>query len=159
MRKLDRAEESLQDFNAAFNLEPSNALTCYEWGMGLMDAGKYEAAVVAFDFAVQRNNRDPESFNNRGFAQRELGRFRDASQSFAEAARLAPASAKYYVRWGMVLNEGEQHAEAVKILSKALELDPRYRRAYELRAESYEALGQTGLAEADKRSAAALTSK
>lgn len=79
--------------------------------------------------------------------------------SFAEAARLAPQSAKYFVRWGMVLNEGQQHAEAVKILSKAIELDPAYRRAYELRAESYEAIGQSALATADSERATALESK
>jgi Tfp pilus assembly protein PilF len=131
---------------------------CYEWGMGLYDAGKYDAAVVAYDLAIQRDNTSPETFNNRAFALRELGRLQEASQSFAEAARLAPESAKYFVRWGMVLVEGKQHQDAVKILSKAIELDPRYRRAYELRAEAYEALGESNLAAADERRAAALES-
>ncbi len=158
LRKLGRAEESLQDFCSGFNLEPSNAMYCYEWGMGLYDAGKYDAAVVAYDLAIQRDNTSPETFNNRAFALRELGRLQEASQSFAEAARLAPESAKYFVRWGMVLVEGKQHQDAVKILSKAIELDPRYRRAYELRAEAYEALGESNLAAADERRAAALES-
>ena len=50
-------------------------------------------------------------------------------------------------------SEANQHEDAVRLLSKAIEIDPKYRRAYELRAQSYEALGRKDLAEADNQRA------
>jgi len=63
-------------------------------GFDLLINGKKEAAVREFDKALQIKPKDPDSYNNLGFALFQIRRFPEAKKLFQIALRMAPHHAK-----------------------------------------------------------------
>jgi Tfp pilus assembly protein PilF len=59
---------------------------------------------------------------------------------------------------GLAALKQKNYGIALQRLTQAIELDPRYARAFQLRAEVYQAIGEPVKAEADKRKVAELNS-
>ena len=62
-------------------------------------------------------------------------------EAWSKIIRLQPEKAEHNWHYGLTLQKLNRHTEAIEVLSKGLEVNPKYGSMYSLRALSYEALG------------------
>jgi tetratricopeptide (TPR) repeat protein len=118
----------------------------YDRGCEHLAGGRLEEAVAAFTRAIALRPDDAGAYFNRGYAH--AVRLRRAGWQRVEGAD------------GTALFAGDEAAtdaarRATADFTRALELDPRKAAAFGMRAEMHWVTGQTALAEADTRAAAA----
>jgi protein O-GlcNAc transferase len=93
-------------------------------GLSLLQAGRLEEALAAFDQALARDPSLAAAWNNKGLALNGLGRLEEALAGFARAAQLAPASASPLSNHGEILRQLRRYEEALVSFSRALAIDP-----------------------------------
>ncbi len=82
------AAEALVRFQAAREIDPSNAILHLHAGAALHDLGRYEEAVASYRQALDIAPNMGEAHNNLGNSLMALGRFADAADSFSRASEL-----------------------------------------------------------------------
>lgn len=87
-----RLVEAIADFDTVTAMRPDIAEAWVNKGIALMRMGKREAeAVTALSEGIMRNPLRPEfAYYQRGMANEDLGRVRDAYDDYSRAAALAP---------------------------------------------------------------------
>lgn len=91
---------------------------------GMLDAGKYANAVVAYQKALEIQKDMPVAYNGLGSAYLQLRKFTDATGAFQEALRLQPRSAWTRSNLGLAYSERGRYEEAVVELKEALKIMP-----------------------------------
>ena len=81
--------------------------------------------------------KDGDLFHRRGDAFRNLRRYKNASEDYAEAVKANPEDHMLRLKLGLALDQIRQYEEAVKEYTKMIELAPDYYRGYYQRANSY----------------------
>lgn len=83
---------ALADFNAAIQLRPQLAEAHINLGIALLGQNNWEGALTELTQAIELIPTEPaKAYYNRGIANEELGRYRDAYNDYRRAAELAPA--------------------------------------------------------------------
>lgn len=59
-------------------------------GKKLLESGKYDEALSAFEQALLLNQDDPDLWNNKGIALRSLGRYEEAMICFNKSLEIDP---------------------------------------------------------------------
>jgi len=93
LKLLHRFSESLADYDAALRLAPDSMLALNNRGNVLLAMGDSEAALVLYDQALTLSPASPDSLYNRGAALRELRRYSESAQCYAELLRVDPQHA------------------------------------------------------------------
>jgi len=144
LNELDRAKA---DFDKAVELRPDFAISLaqrcyanYRSAMASQNPGAMHQAMAEFQKIIDKHPGCAEAFALYGQALAEHEDYDEAKRLFDKAAELAPTNANIYVHKALLEAQAKNGtAEAsVKILEKALEIDPCCEFAYE-------ALGTTEL--------------
>ncbi len=94
--QLDRRDDALASFDRALELDPQFALAWYNKATALLILGDLEAAVSAYDSAINSNGQwglstgPASAWYNRGLALEQLERYDDAIASYNQALRITP---------------------------------------------------------------------
>lgn len=108
-----------------------------------------DAAISAYDKAINFRPDFPEAHNNRGVAKRNCGQYREAIADYDEAIRLEPNDSRGYSNRGLAKGDLKQYREAITDFDNAVRLDPNDSEAYRNRGVVKRDLGQYREAIAD----------
>jgi tetratricopeptide (TPR) repeat protein len=115
----------LFEITSSASPQTSNAQSTYEQAIQLLQTGKNDDAMALIDAAIAAGARDPSLYNLRGLAASELGRDREAEESFRTVIRLTPKSAMGYTNLGVLLSKLGRHQDAASEFRESVQLDPR----------------------------------
>ena len=124
------AAESLVRFQAALNIDPSNATLHLHAGAVLHDLMRYEEAVDSYRHTLNVAPDMGEAHNNLGNSLMALGRFTEAVASFSRASELLTSSPVPLTARASALQALGNIAEAEADCRKALILDPAFAAAH-----------------------------
>ena len=105
--------------------QTTDAQAVFEQALGLLQTGKNVEALAVIDGAIAAGASDPSLYNLKGLANSELGRDKEAENSFREVIRLAPTSAMGYTNLGVLLSKVGHHEDAAAAFREAQTLDPK----------------------------------
>lgn len=146
-----KEDEAQLHFAAAARINPRDAMSHGNLGTYFQTHNQPRQAVAEYESAVSLTS-DPgllaQTYTNLGAAHRALGEDTEARESFMHALRLNPNQANAWLGLGLLERKESNTGEAVRDLSRSLELQPT--------AKGYFELGQ--LLEQSGRSAEALDS-
>ena len=119
------ASEEIRKIKIPKDLEASltNKKECLEKGSDFMDEELYKSAHVCFKKAVEYNPDDDEAWGWLGIALMELENYDESLNALDKAISLNEVPDWLSCK-SMVLNKLEKTEEAIKCMSKALEMDP-----------------------------------
>lgn len=137
-----KAAEARTAFEQVLKLQPGNFDAMLLLGMIAGQSRDYARAADFFSRAAAINPRDPQLFNNLGFAQKEMGAFAPALASFEKAIALEPGYAKAHNNRGLALAALNRFGDAVAAYDKALEADGRYAEAWNNRGSALAGLNR-----------------
>ena len=103
----------------------STKKTAKQWfdeGYALVNSGRFEEAIQAYETATRLNPNDALAYSNKGVALERLRRYQEALQAYETALRLNPNDAFAYYGKGVTLEKLGKKAEAQKARQKAKEL-------------------------------------
>ena len=125
------------------------AETFYQQGVEEARQKDYQAAVSAYDQALELDPDAAKIYNNRANAQFELGNQNQAIKDYNQALKLNPDFAEAYYNRGFARYKLGNAKGALQDYNRALELNPDYIEAYGNRAVVYSELGDRKAAIAD----------
>jgi Flp pilus assembly protein TadD len=146
-RQFDHAVEWL---SRAIRQQPKT-LYLTTLGTALLQQGRGEEALAAFDKAVQLQPDDAELWSNRGLVLNELKRPADAIQSFQHALKLAPRHWEVANKAALLLYHGKRFDEALLHFNLCDELRPNDFQTLHIRADTLQKLGRFEEALADRQ--------
>ncbi|HEV2201190.1 MAG TPA: tetratricopeptide repeat protein [Bryobacteraceae bacterium] len=127
-------------------VNPVRAQQAYTDGVRLIQATRYEQAILNFDRAIELKPDFADAYRMRGRAYVAVGKPDEAIPDFTKVAVLRPADATVLVDRGFAYLDKKDWAKARADASRALEMNGKLARAYNLRATAVRATG--GVAEA-----------
>ena len=154
--KLNECQEALEDFNQALELGPDHPDCYYSRGSLYYKLNEHQKALEDFSKAIERNPDDPDCYYSRGLLYHELNEYQKALEDYNKALELDPGYASAYYNRGLLYEALGELEKAIEDYTRTLERNPKHKKACQKRGEAYAALGQEALAEADRKSAAAL---
>jgi tetratricopeptide (TPR) repeat protein len=133
-----REEEAHSHFEAAARINPRDPMSRSNLGTYYQSHGRVPEAVDEYQTAIKLTS-DPGllsmTYANLGAAQRALGEDEQAQQSFEQSLHLNPNQFNAWLGLGLLARKQGQVEEAIRDLSRSLELQPT--------AEAYFELGHT----------------
>lgn len=101
-----------------------------ERGVELTELGNYDAAIIAFDKALELNPKNPYAYKNRGDTLFEIGKYTDAVKSYDNALAIYPQYPEAWNERGRSLIEIHRYGDAIKSFENALDVDLNYHSAW-----------------------------
>ena len=111
-------------------------------GYLLIQQGKPEDAITAYDKAIRLKRNFAEAYNDRGNAMGDLGRHEDAIDDYDQAIQLKPDLAEAYNNRGVAKSKLDRHKDAIDDCSQAIQLKPDFAEAYYNRGNAMGDLGR-----------------
>lgn len=119
-------------------------------GIRFGNAGDFEKAISEFKQVLRIDPKNIHAYNNLGVVYFRLGEIDRVITAYTKAIDLGIADANMYFYRGLMYGKYKgEDAKAIKDYSRAIELDPKYSRAYLDRALSYSFLKMPDKAIAD----------
>jgi protein O-GlcNAc transferase len=123
LKRLNKPELALRQFDRALRLKPDVAETWNNRGTVLSDLRRYDDAILDFDKSLKLKPNYAEALCNKAKAFVNLKRVDEASVAYEEALKLSPGLAAAWLGRGEVQFELDHYAEAVTAYDKALAID------------------------------------
>jgi tetratricopeptide (TPR) repeat protein/nucleoside phosphorylase len=155
MSHMSLPSEALAHFEAAVQLEPSKARHHANLGRALATQARYADAIVSYERAVELAPDDANSLLFLGVLYDDKGDSESAERQFEAATRAAPNDPETHENFGRHIAHKGDHAKAISILERAIEIEESARR-YELLGGSFAALSRWPESETAFRKAVAL---
>jgi len=142
---------SLLDVEAADNPQQDQAVQKHiDKGIQFGNEGDFEKAISEFKEVLKLDPKNVHAYNNIGVAYFRIGNLDEAIIYYTKAIDLGVADASIYFFRGQIYGKYKyEDAKAIKDYTKAIELQPKYSRAYLNRALSYSMLKEHDKAIAD----------
>jgi protein O-GlcNAc transferase len=121
---LDRFEEALSCYDAAFARAPDDAIIANNRGNTLRALHRFGEALAAYDRAIALDPSFAGAHNNSGIALQILGRPDEALASFERAIAGDPKDAEAHYNRGVTLTGLKRFTEALACHNAALALQP-----------------------------------
>jgi tetratricopeptide (TPR) repeat protein len=119
-------------------------------GIQFGNEGDFEKAISEFKEVLKLDPKNVHAYNNIGVAYFRIGNLDEAITYYTKAIDLGIADASMYFFRGQIYGKYKyEDAKAIKDYTKAIELQPKYSRAYLNRALSYSMLKEHDKAIAD----------
>jgi tetratricopeptide (TPR) repeat protein len=152
-------DRAIEGYGAVIALTEKEADGYYERGITHLIKRAPNQAIADLDRAIAIEPKNASAFHARGLAYALKNEPERAIADYSEAIRLEPGNAERYTVRAWQSFRMERLQLALLDADHAVALDPELVSAYSTRARIHEALGESDLAEADKRSAAQLLAK
>jgi|HubBroStandDraft_1064217.scaffolds.fasta_scaffold00638_1 TonB family protein len=153
---LKKYEEAIHDFDEAIRLDPAHPGWYDGRGLAYSNSGQHDRALDDYDRAIEMSQLPVGGyFNNRGWANLELGHAEKAIPDLTKAVQLLPDYRKAYENRAQAYAALKDWAHAIADYTAAMDLGPN-RWQYEKRAEARRASGDAKGADEDARQAAAM---
>lgn len=120
----------------------------------LMDAGRYDEAIVEYTRSINLLPRNPEPYLGRGLAYEKKGQYEQALADFSRAAELDPTDYQIFFVRGLLYDFLGKPQQAIEDYSTSFRLNPSSTDALYRRGLVWEKLGDSRNAVADFRAAA-----
>jgi tetratricopeptide (TPR) repeat protein len=123
---LKRQPEALAEFSRAVELDPTLGDAQQNLGVALAEAGRWEEAIAAYQkvLSIAGYPTPDIAYHNLGWAEYNMGRYREAEEALRLAVRLDPQQPGYYYTLGLVLLRTGIREEAKAAFRRARELGP-----------------------------------
>lgn len=142
---------AVQEGGQAIRLDPRCVPAVANRGISWHMLGDLDQALADYFRAIELDPDNPEAFHNRAVAWAAKNQWDKALADYSRAIEISPDTcSNYYCNRAKAYNMKEQYDKAVADLSRCLQMDPRRIDALEIRAWSYEKLGQAQKAQADR---------
>ncbi|MFA1545880.1 tetratricopeptide repeat protein [Actinomadura chokoriensis] len=124
LRKLHRHAEADEVADRAIEALPRSPglLAVRAWSRS--GAGRYEEMLADCERALEIHDRHAIALDGRATALRKLRRYAEAGTAIAEAVRALPHSSRLHNEWGLLLDDRQRYAEALKRFDIAADVDP-----------------------------------
>jgi len=157
--QLEKTDAALADLNKAIALQPTLAIAYADRAKVSNEKGKYQEAVQDFTRAIDLSKGKPHYtfYKDRAALYKETGADDKALADFSEAIKLQPDDPWiHYFRACITFKRGK-YQEAIADTTAALKFQKAGEKGafYQLRAKSYDKLGQHDLAKRDREAAQA----
>jgi tetratricopeptide (TPR) repeat protein len=131
---IEKTRQVVQDSNVAQLLteaqDSQKAKTLLLQGNNLLDAQRYQDALIAYNQAVIFKSDSVEIWVNRGNALTALQRYEEALESYDKAIALQPNKDEAWYNRGNVLTSLRRYPEAVKAYDEAIAIMPEKHEAW-----------------------------
>lgn len=153
---LNRPENSLEDINLALMLGSPTAYAYNIQGRAYDDLKQFDKALISYTKSLQIDPRYDAAYNNRGVTYSHLGDYKRSFSEYKKAIKFNPTDPLYFTNCGSACNSLHRYKDAITYCNKALKLDSGFIRAYRIRANVYEVMGQEEKAQRDREKTAEL---
>ena len=137
-----RNEPAMLDFNEVLRIEPDHVDCLFNRGQLLLAEGKLELVIEAADRIIRLAPDVPGGWGLRATAHFQLDQFDDALPDFARAFELGLKSPSLLCERASIWLMRQQYHDALVDVESAIEIDPKYARAHDLRGLLYESDGE-----------------
>jgi tetratricopeptide (TPR) repeat protein len=110
-------------------------------GHALLNASRFEEALISYDKALKLDPRSVDALNGKGLILNQLGKYEEAITWFDKALKINPSFANALDNKGITLSNLGKYEEAITWFDKALEINPDFIDAMYNKAD---ALGELG---------------
>lgn len=128
--KLTQTSNTLRIEPPQVNEETKLFISLHEGGLQLLNDGKFQLALEAFDQALFILPQSPEALHNKGMVLERLGRLKEALEYYENALGGAPQSTPSLNNMGNVLRELGHYERSVSCFERAILINPSYSVAY-----------------------------
>ncbi|MCZ4244170.1 tetratricopeptide repeat protein [Pedobacter punctiformis] len=152
-KKKEQYSEALADYAKVIQLEPREPAVYKNQGIIYEIQKNYELAVANYTKAIEFGGKNyPELYIYRGNIYLNNMEKPDlAMADYQMSVKLLPKDATGYNNIGYVYSTKENFTQAITNYTKAIEIDPKFLLAYINRADCYDAIGNTKLADLDRK--------
>lgn len=124
LRQQGNVQESLQTFQSAVRLNPTNVTNLKQVGHSLFLLGRHKAALDVYAKAAEVDGeRDWEIFHNSGLCQAYLKQYDSAIESFRRANAVGRHDATF-LQLGKIYQQQKNDEEALRVYHDALDFSP-----------------------------------
>ena len=147
LQQQGNIEGAVEKWHSIANIAEDRQLQARAWfsvGYLLSDKSdkELEAKIDAYTKAIKLNPAYTAAYNNRGRANRKLGRYEEAIADYNRAIELDPTYARAYNNRGFAKICLGRPKDALADIDRAIDLNPAYARAYDSRGFAKEKLGR-----------------
>lgn len=146
-----KLEDAISQYNELEKKDPKTAWTHIQKSKIYKQQGKLEDALAELNNACLKDPNNASAWIERGNVFFAAQMWDDAGKDYVKAAQLDPKMSNAQMNIGCVNFQMQYFGEALTNFNKAIEIDPNNALAYINRADTYDALGKTKEAEADKK--------
>jgi len=141
---------AVEEGTKALRLDPRCVHALANRGIDWHLLGELDKALADYSAALELDPDNPEAFHNRGTAWYAKDEWDKALADYSRAIALSPDTcSNYYCNRAKAYNMKGAYDKAVADITRCLQMDPKRIDALEVRAWSYDKLGQTAKAQAD----------
>jgi tetratricopeptide (TPR) repeat protein len=145
LNDLHKYDDALLAVDKAIEIDPTYAKAWFIKGTALRNQGKNDEALKAIDRAIELDPKlaaaqnvkklitekpdeaqsSADTWNNKGVALANQGKYDEALQAFDKAIELNPKFALAWSNRALMLSKQNNYDEALKTIDRAIELDPK----------------------------------
>lgn len=144
-RTMGNVAGAIENFNAAIQADPEQAIYYYNRASMYMAEGDFEKALADFNMAISLDAGLQKAYNDRGIVYTYLGEYEKALADYNKAIQIEPNSAEPYCNRGLtleLLKVEDAVQRAFADYNKALALMPYMAEAYTNRGNLYYKIGE-----------------
>lgn len=143
-------DEAIISFSKIIDLDENNFMAWLWRGSSFIELKQYDKAIEDLNKAIELDENFSIAYNNRGYAYNELKQYDKAIEDLTKAIELGQLSAPPHKHLASTYLQLKDNKKALQEVNTAIELKEDYWKAYELRADIYEAMGKTEEAKKDR---------
>ena len=142
---------AVEEDSKALQLDPRCVTVIANRGISWHMLGDLDKAMADYNRAIELDPDSPEPFHNRAVTWATRNEWDKALVDYSRAIAISPDTcSNYYCNRAKAYNMKGAYDKAVADVTRCLQMDPRRIDALEVRAWSYDKLGQTDKAQADR---------
>lgn len=146
----DEYEKSLEDLNAALEINSNNSDALYYRAIAFSKFERYQEALEDINASIQIGESDKaELFHNRGYTHMMLKDFKSALDDYNKAIELDPYQAHYRFNRAFLFQDNGKNQEAIEDYNMVIKLEPENYIAMTNRGEAHYAIGNKEMALSD----------
>ncbi|QWD90887.1 tetratricopeptide repeat protein [Polynucleobacter sp. MWH-Braz-FAM2G] len=128
-------DQALRLIDLAIECNPQNGVAHSNRGNILIELGRSEEALLAYENAINLQPSYAEAHSNRGNVLQALGRYQEALTSYEKAVQIDPNYAQAFYGVARLFLLRKQYDYAFGCCEQALKINPRYEEALALKGE------------------------
>ncbi|WP_417912535.1 tetratricopeptide repeat protein [Candidatus Electronema sp. TJ] len=105
---------------------PNNARVQLNYGLALMEKGKYDQALIHYNKALEMSPNWSYVHINMAILKNVMGQPEEAEQHFKTALANHPMNPSAYYYYAVFLNKKSRHQEAAELIKRGMQVSPNY---------------------------------